>query len=180
MHFPSSPCQGGSALGTHRALPRSDDHGPDHQVDHQPGGQQGSGLDADAPLTGGNDRRRIPADRLGRVRNSCVKACIGLAVPGRPIGPWSRRTEAPQASADRTGPGAPRSALVRGAPDHKGTSGQQRSQRARGNRSSPDLRLRQLARHRRPYQIVVPKAGGSSPSPNCRRPAVLVNQAGSH
>src|SRR4029453_5193815 len=34
-----------------------------------------------------------------------VEACIGLAVPGRPIGPWSRRTGAPQASAtgrDRT------------------------------------------------------------------------------
>ena len=26
---------------------------------------------------------------------------IGLAVPGRPIGPWSRRTGAPQASATR-------------------------------------------------------------------------------
>jgi hypothetical protein len=28
-----------------------------------------------------------------------VKARIGLAVPGRPIGPWSRRTGAPEASA---------------------------------------------------------------------------------
>jgi hypothetical protein len=28
-----------------------------------------------------------------------VEACIGLAAPGRPIGPWSRRTGAPQASA---------------------------------------------------------------------------------
>jgi hypothetical protein len=28
-----------------------------------------------------------------------VKALIGLAVPGRPIGPWSRRTGAPEASA---------------------------------------------------------------------------------
>jgi hypothetical protein len=28
-----------------------------------------------------------------------VEACIGLAVPGRPIGPWSRRTGAPEASA---------------------------------------------------------------------------------
>jgi hypothetical protein len=26
---------------------------------------------------------------------------IGLAVPGRPIGPWSRRTGAPEASATR-------------------------------------------------------------------------------
>ena len=32
-------------------------------------------------------------------RWSMVKACIGLAVPGRPIGPWSRRTGAPEASA---------------------------------------------------------------------------------
>jgi hypothetical protein len=32
------------------------------------------------------------------------EACIGLAVPGRPIGPWSRRTGAPEASAtDGTG-----------------------------------------------------------------------------
>src|SRR5215207_10463875 len=30
-----------------------------------------------------------------------VPACIGLAVPGRPIGPWSRRTGAPEASATR-------------------------------------------------------------------------------
>jgi hypothetical protein len=46
------------------------------------------------------------ADRNGQAgesysRNSCVKAYIGLAVPGRPIGPWSRRTGAPQASATR-------------------------------------------------------------------------------
>src|SRR5215211_3142973 len=30
-----------------------------------------------------------------------VEACIGLAVPGRPIGPWSRRPGAPEASATR-------------------------------------------------------------------------------
>jgi uncharacterized protein YegP (UPF0339 family) len=28
-----------------------------------------------------------------------LDACVGLAVPGRPIGPWSRRTGAPQAAA---------------------------------------------------------------------------------
>jgi hypothetical protein len=48
-----------------------------------------------------------------------VPACIGLAVPGRPIGPWSRRTGAPEASAtrrDRTlGP-----CWVRGAPGPQG------------------------------------------------------------
>jgi hypothetical protein len=30
-----------------------------------------------------------------------VRALIGLAVPGRPIGPWSRRTGPPKASATR-------------------------------------------------------------------------------
>jgi hypothetical protein len=30
---------------------------------------------------------------------SVGRACIGLAVPGRPIGPWSRRTGAPKAVA---------------------------------------------------------------------------------
>jgi hypothetical protein len=30
-----------------------------------------------------------------------VETCIDLAVPGRPIGPWSRRTGAPEASATR-------------------------------------------------------------------------------
>jgi hypothetical protein len=44
-----------------------------------------------------------------------VGALIGLAVPGRPIGPWSRRTGAPQASAtgrDPKGAAAPRSRLA--------------------------------------------------------------------
>jgi hypothetical protein len=30
-----------------------------------------------------------------------LDACIGLAVPGRPIGPWSWRTGAPKASVPR-------------------------------------------------------------------------------
>jgi hypothetical protein len=38
-----------------------------------------------------------------------VEACIGLAVPGRPIGPWSRRTGAPEGVRDQTRPD-PRSA----------------------------------------------------------------------
>jgi hypothetical protein len=33
-----------------------------------------------------------------------VPACISLAMPGRPIGPWSRRTGAPEASATRRDP----------------------------------------------------------------------------
>jgi hypothetical protein len=41
-----------------------------------------------------------PRSRLA-VRHARAKARIGLAVPGRPIGPWSRRTGAPEASATR-------------------------------------------------------------------------------
>jgi hypothetical protein len=46
-----------------------------------------------------------PPDLALGARGRLVEACIGLAVPGRPIGPWSRRTGAPEASAtgrDRT------------------------------------------------------------------------------
>jgi hypothetical protein len=46
---------------------------------------------------GARGERQVPAGLLD--------ACIGLAVPGRPIGPCSRRTGAPKASAtgrDRT------------------------------------------------------------------------------
>jgi hypothetical protein len=49
---------------------------------------------------------------------------IGLAVPGRPIGPWSRRTGAPEASAtgrDRT-PTGPRWVRMR-----SGTPGSRRA-----------------------------------------------------
>jgi hypothetical protein len=56
---------------------------------------------------------------LSRRLGQEVPAIIGLAVPGRPIGPWPRRTEAPQASAtgrDRT----PRSVL---GPWRTGTTG---------------------------------------------------------
>ena len=35
---------------------------------------------------------------------SNLGAAIGLAVPGRPIDPWSRRTGAPEAPTTRTGP----------------------------------------------------------------------------
>jgi hypothetical protein len=34
-----------------------------------------------------------------------VEACTGLAVPGRPIGPWSQRTGAPEDVRDRDGTG---------------------------------------------------------------------------
>jgi uncharacterized protein len=51
-------------------------------------------------------------------------AVIGLAVPGRPIGPWSRRTGAPEASATRRdrNPRCSRS-CSRDAPRHPGMSG---------------------------------------------------------
>jgi hypothetical protein len=108
-----------------------------------------------------------------------VEACIGLAVPGgRSVpgrgGPERRRRPRP----DGTGPSV-RAGSV-GAPGPQGASGQQRAPPATRNRRPAGLRLRQLARRQPADQIVVPKAGGSSPSPNCRRPAALVNKAGSH
>jgi hypothetical protein len=47
----------------------------------------------------GSDLARLGTATLHGMK--VVKACIGLAVPGRPIGPWSRRTGAPEASATR-------------------------------------------------------------------------------
>jgi hypothetical protein len=40
-----------------------------------------------------------PADLALGAGGRLVEACIGLAVPGRQIGPWPRRTGAPEASA---------------------------------------------------------------------------------
>jgi hypothetical protein len=63
------------------------------------------------------DRQESPA----RIRNSCVKACIGLAVPGRPI---DRFLVAEDRSAggvrDRTGPEPFGPRWVRGAPGPQG------------------------------------------------------------
>jgi hypothetical protein len=113
-----------------------------------------------------------------RVRHSC-QAGIGLAVPGRPIGPWSRRTGAPQASAtgrDRIlGP-----CWVRVPPGQQGhersptvTSGEEKWQVDRPS-------AQQLARRQLANQIVVPKARGSrsSADDNCRGPAALAHEAG--
>jgi hypothetical protein len=66
---------------------------------------------------------------------------------------------------DRTGPEPLGPCWVRGAPGHRGTSGQQRAQRATRNRRSAGRQLRQLARRQRPDQIVVPKAGVRVPHP---------------
>ena len=80
-----------------------------------------------------------------------VEACIGLAVPGRPIGPWSRRTGAPKASAtgrDRKPP------LVRAGSAADGqtmdNSGHERALTDRRNRRSSDLQAPDLWRRRRP------------------------------
>jgi hypothetical protein len=61
-----------------------------------------------------------------------VEARFGLAVPGRPIGPWSRRTGAPEASATGRALGP---CWVRGAPGPQGhersptvTSGEEKQQ----------------------------------------------------
>ena len=45
--------------------------------------------------SGGLDRKSSTLRKQAPVQNpdrDAVEACIGLAVPGRPIGPWSRRT----------------------------------------------------------------------------------------
>ena len=70
--------------------------------------------------------------RTGAIQRA---ALIGLAVPGRPIGPWSRRTGAPKASAtgrDRTlGP-----CWVRGAP---GPQGHERSPTVTNGQEEPQV-----------------------------------------
>jgi hypothetical protein len=76
-----------------------------------------------------------------------VKAFIGVAVPGRPIGPWSRRTGAPKASAT----GRDRASVRAGSVAH-------------GDRRPADLQLKQLARRQPADQIVVPKVGARTPS----------------
>jgi hypothetical protein len=64
-----------------------------------------SGIPRTTTVTPRSRLRWVPASDLGYLRGpklhgmQWVKALIGLAVPGRPIGPWSRRTGAPKASA---------------------------------------------------------------------------------
>jgi hypothetical protein len=57
---------------------------------------RGSQLDLDRSLS--SQVTAAPDLALG-AGGQLVEACIGLAVPGRPIGPWSPRTGAPKASA---------------------------------------------------------------------------------
>src|SRR5688572_8269525 len=57
---------------------------------------------ASAQLTGHTPQPpQVAATLLGSLtrKRTVAKALIDLAVPGRPIGPWSRRTGAPEASA---------------------------------------------------------------------------------
>jgi hypothetical protein len=105
--------------------------------------------------------------------DSALPCPAGRSVPGRG-GPERRRRPRP----DGTGPSVRAGSVAHR--DHKGTSGRQRAPLATRTRRPPSLQLRQLAQRQPADQIVVPKAGGSSPSPNCRRPAALVNKAGSH
>ena len=104
-----------------------------HRVGNDPAHQQAR------PSAAG--RRAAP--RIPTQKRTVAQALIGLAVPGRPIGPWSRRTGAPKASAtrrDRTlGP-----CWVRGAP---GLEGHERSPTVTNGSDEPQatgLRLSKL------------------------------------
>jgi hypothetical protein len=105
-----------------------------------------------------------------------VEACIGLAVPGRPI--RSLLTQDPSAAGvrDRTEPD-PGPLWVRGAPDHRGTSGHQRSPTVRRTRRSPAAQVKQQAQGERANQIVVPKVG-SAPSGSRRAATGVRNDRG--
>jgi hypothetical protein len=123
-----------------------------------------------------HDLRRPPPEYLACKRSrpgSALPCPAGRSVPGRG-GPERRGRPRP----DGTGPSVRAGSVAHR--DHKGTSGRQRAPLATRTRRPPSLQLRQLAQRQPADQIVVPKAGGSSPSPNCRRPAALVNKAGSH
>jgi hypothetical protein len=64
---------------------------------HEPGGtkgQQRSQADSrDLAMTSANALEQQRSRWHAVYGMQEVPACIGLAVPGRPIGPWSRRTE---------------------------------------------------------------------------------------
>jgi hypothetical protein len=114
-----------------------------------------------------------PIATLGRWQRSALPCPAGRSVPGRG-GPERRGRPRP----DGTGP------LVRAGSvahrDHRGASGQRRARRARSNRRSLGLRLRQVARRQRPDQIVVPTVGGSGLSTCCREPSGSWPRGGGH
>jgi hypothetical protein len=123
-----------------------------------------------------HDLRRPPPEYLackGSRPGSALPCPAGRSVPGRG-GPERRRRPRP----DGTGPSVRAGSVAHR--DRRGTSGHQRSPAAKRSSRSAGLQLKQLGRRQPADQIVVPKAGGSSPSPNCRRPAALVNEAGSY
>jgi len=88
------------AAGSRIRVPSSP--APGAWLGHEPGdtkGQQRSQADSrDLAMTSAN---ALEQQRSRRHAVSCkgIKALIGLAVPGPPIGPWSRKTGAPGASA---------------------------------------------------------------------------------
>jgi hypothetical protein len=98
-----------------------------------------------------------------------VTAEIGLAVPGRPIGPWSRRTGTPQASATRrTGGQRPRVHAGYTASRQEGEcSGHERSRAVTKNHRSADQHSR--------YQATLGEAGQSSSLPTSTTPTFLLN-----
>jgi hypothetical protein len=111
-------------------------------------------LEAKIPHGARRSVRRRPA--LAVVLVGCdAQALIGLAVPGWPIGPWSRRTEAPEAAAtrrDRNPAVRPGSVSYR---DHRGTNGHHGHQRPKRNRRSTSVQLKQQAQRQLADQIVV-------------------------
>jgi hypothetical protein len=92
----------------------------------------------------------VPVLEQGRL----AQACIGLAVPGRPIGPWSRRTGAPKASATRRD---------RSPPVHGGYTRSWQVGECNGHERSPrELRNRRPDRQRSCHQDTLQVAGQSS------------------
>jgi hypothetical protein len=90
-----------------------------------------------------------------------VEACVGLAVPGRPIGPWSRRTGAPEASATRWGPEPAGTRWVHAEPAGRGVQGAQEV-----TRGSKEPQVRGPAQ---PQPGFYQEAGQSSSLPTPRR-----------
>ena len=95
-----------------------------------------------------------------------LNACIGLAVPGRPIGPWSPRTGAPEASA--TG-------RDRCQPVHGGYTRCWHVEECNGYQRSPrELRNRRSDHQRSRHQAALHEAGQGSSLPT--RTATTLNR----
>jgi hypothetical protein len=100
-----------------------------------------------------------------------VRARIGLAAPGRPIGPWSRRTGAPKASATRRD---------RSPPVHGGYTRSRQVEESSGHeRSRTVARSRRSSRQPSHDLVVLQEAGRSSslPTQGCGGLAAFTNEA---